>query len=121
MRNNLLDEIIADYMGIIGANGRYRADWFLAFVGLGEADRYREGARLEHYRGDPPLSDEAFAILQVIVRRAAAELERFDERRPDRVEPATTGRLILGLTRLTLEEMAGEQAQDRLAQAMGAG
>ena len=29
MRNNILDELVADYMGITAAAGRYRADWFL--------------------------------------------------------------------------------------------
>lgn len=34
MRNNLLDELIADYQGIVSAIGKYRADWFLRFMGL---------------------------------------------------------------------------------------
>lgn len=34
MRNNLLDELIADYRGIVTAIGHYRADWFLRFLGL---------------------------------------------------------------------------------------
>ena len=38
MRNNLLDELIADFMGITAADGRYRSDWFL---------RLREGTRDE--------------------------------------------------------------------------
>jgi len=42
MRNNLLDELIADYQGIVAANGgRYRADWFLRFVGLESFPDYR--------------------------------------------------------------------------------
>ena len=36
MRNNLLDEIMADYMGITAAAGHFRADWFLRFMGLEE-------------------------------------------------------------------------------------
>lgn len=78
MRNNLLDELMADYAGIVGALGRYRADWFLRFVGLEGFPSYREGGRLGSYRGDPPLSDGAFRILQALVQAAAENLERFD-------------------------------------------
>lgn len=77
MRNNLLDEAIADYQGIVAANGSYRADWFLHFMGLG-GDEYRAGGRLENYRGTPQLSVGAFAILQDLVRKIALNLEAFD-------------------------------------------
>ncbi|HYQ84180.1 MAG TPA: hypothetical protein VEP28_09280, partial [Rubrobacter sp.] len=40
MRNNLLDELIADYAGIT-AVGPYRADWFLRFMGLEAFPAYR--------------------------------------------------------------------------------
>lgn len=78
MRNNALDELIADYAGLVGALGRYRADWFLRFLGLEDPSRYREGARLDIYRGDPPLSEGAFRVLQTLARAAAANVERFD-------------------------------------------
>ena len=64
MRNNLLDELIADYAGISAAAGRFRAAWFLRFLGLEPAGHDRPGGRLDIYRGDPPLSDGAFAVLQ---------------------------------------------------------
>jgi hypothetical protein len=78
MRNNALDELIADYAGLVGALGRYRADWFLRFLGLEDPSRYREGARLEIYRGDPPLSEGAFRVLQRLLRAAAENVEHFD-------------------------------------------
>ncbi|MHB8520224.1 MAG: DUF7005 family protein [Limisphaerales bacterium] len=107
MRNNLIDEIIADYCGIRAAAGVFRADWFLRFMGLESFPRYRAGARLENYRGDPPLSDRAFRVLQILVKRAAENLERFDRVRAgpspeDRQEP---NRLI-ALSRLGLDELA---------------
>lgn len=72
MRNNMRDELIADYQGIVAANGgRYRADWFLRFIGLEAFPEYRQGGRLQNYRGQPPLSDGAFKILQVLVKDAA--------------------------------------------------
>lgn len=106
MKNNALDELIADYAGLTGALGRYRADWFLRFVGLEDFPRYRQGARLDIYRGDPPLSDGAFRVLQALLKAAAESLERFDRGLP---EPRTLERRALTLTalcRLRLEELA---------------
>ncbi len=78
MQNNLLDELIADYQGIVAAVGHYRADWFLRFVGLESFPNYREDGRLQNYRGQPPLSNQAFKILQALVVAAAQNLEQFD-------------------------------------------
>ncbi len=111
MRNNLIDELIADYMGITAADGKFRADWFLRFLGLEDFPVYRVSGRLENYRGKPELSDGAFVILQSMVKSAADNLEQFDadcckmfaekERRP---------LIMISLTHLTLEELASEEA-----------
>jgi hypothetical protein len=107
MRNNLLDELMADYAGIVAAAGRYRADWFLRFCGLEEADGCRAGGRLWNYRGEPPLSDAAFAVLQRIVRAAAHALERYDARLPPAARTAEgCAGVLLALAALTLEEIA---------------
>jgi hypothetical protein len=107
MRNNALDELIADYAGLVGALGRYRADWFLRFLGLEEPSCYREGARLEIYRGDPPLSEGAFRVLQALVREAAANVGRFDAGLPP--GPRSLQDRALALTALAshrLEDLA---------------
>jgi hypothetical protein len=107
MRNNLLDELIADHEGIVAACGRYRPDWFLRFVGLEDFPRYREGGRLENYRGQPPLSDAAFRVLQALVKKAAENLERLGARWSS--APRTAGeraRRIIALYHRTLEELA---------------
>ena len=111
MRNNLLDELLADYAGIVAAAGRYRADWFLRFCGL-EGEGCRAGGRLWNYRGDPPLSDAAFAVLQRLVRAAAGELERYDAGLPPPARtPEGRARVLLALAGLTLEQIAaGELA-----------
>src|SRR3954464_1219449 len=102
MRNNLLDELIADYTGMVGATGRFRAGWFLRFIGLEDFPRYRPGARLDLYRGKPPLSDGEFRVLQALVKTAAENLERF--------EPAGMTVMIPALASLRLEDLAGEDA-----------
>lgn len=114
MRNNLLDELIADYAGLVAAFGRFRSNWFLRFLGMEDYPRYRVGGRLEAYRGDPPLSDGAFSILQALVVAATAVVEAVDRERLDAVGPAQNGRLIRALTCLTLEELASAQGADRL-------
>lgn len=110
MRNNVLDELIADYAGLVGATGRFRAAWFLRFVGLEDFPRYRPGARLDLYRGKPPLSDGAFRVLQALVKSAAETLERF--------EPAGMAVMIPALASLRLEDLAGEGAEEALSGAV---
>jgi hypothetical protein len=115
MRNNILDELIADYQGIVAALGYYRSDWFLHFVGLELFPVYREGGRLQNYKGKPPLSDGAFKILQALVKKAAENLELFDQKFAGQprtlVEQVST---LKNLTTLTLEELASESVSSRL-------
>jgi hypothetical protein len=127
MRNHLLDELVADYAGMTGATGRYRADWQRRFLGLGSGPRgegYRPGGRLDLYRGDPPLSDGAFEKLQALARAAAAEIERFDAglRRSGPVSPAgeesdrDRALVLLALATLRVDEIAAPGGAERLAE-----
>jgi len=119
MRNNILDELIADYTGMVGATGRFRAGWFLRFVGLEDFPRYRPGGRLDLYRGKPPLSDGAFRVLQALVKRAAEALERFDAGLPPGPRgPEETALLIAALASLRLEDLAADGAEERLGRTL---
>ena len=117
MNDRIMDELMADCMGILLAAGRYRADWFLRFMGLEDFPRYRPGGRLENYRGEPPLSDAAFVVLQRLVSLASGNLERFTEqhltRAPGVEEKAV---LLMALARLTLEDLASEHGVRLLAE-----
>jgi hypothetical protein len=121
MRNNVLDELIADYSGLVAGIGRFRADWFLRFTGLEDFPRYRAGARLDLYRGEPPLSDGAFRVLQALLKAAAENLERFDAGLPASVR-SVEGRalLICALASLRLEDLASIGAGTLLGQAVAA-
>ncbi|MCP4624472.1 MAG: hypothetical protein GY850_13235, partial [bacterium] len=115
MRNNILDELIADYIGIIAALGRFRADWMLHFMGLENFPKYRNGGRLENYRGAPPLSDGAFIILQKLVKTAIDNLKNFSyeyAHEPDM--PETKAKVITSLVKMTLEELASPDILKRL-------
>lgn len=117
MRNSLHDELIADYHGLRAGAGRYRADWLTRFLGV-EGERYREGGRLENYRGDPPLSDDAFRVLQRLVQSAATALEAIDALRPaGPASSAETARALGALASLSLTDLAGPSASDRFAAA----
>lgn len=117
MRNALHDELIADYAGTVGAVGRFRADWFLRFMGLEDPSSYRPGGRLESYRGTSPLSDSAFAVLQALVRSAAHNLEQADRQlRPAPSAKLSMSAMLLALASLTLEELARPGAAADIAE-----
>lgn len=119
MRNNLLDEVIADYRGIIAAIGHYRADWFLRFLGLESFPVIRQTGRIQNYRGQPLLSDSAFRILQALVKTAAENLERFDAEHTGKSSTLNGQSLMLmALTYLTLEELASQGAGSRIQKAL---
>ena len=121
MRNSMLDELIADYAGIVSAAGDYRAAWFLRFLGLDSPGACRTGGRIHTYRGTPPLSDDAFEILQCVVCRAARQLEAFDRaRRHRRWDAIAAARTIVALAGTGLEGLASGDAGDRLDAAMRA-
>lgn len=101
MRNNVLDEILADYAGITAAAGRFRADWLLRFL----------GARLDLYRGEPPLSDGAFRVLRALLAAAAENIERWDG-------PGDRTLRVLALASLRLEDLASPEAEALLAEAL---
>lgn len=120
MRNHLLDELMADYAGMVAATGRFRAAWFLRFLGFDAEGRYGlADGRLEIYRGEPPLSAGAFVLLQEVARRAAHTLEGFDAAHfPAGERPAEDrARVVLALATVGLEGLAAPDAGERLERA----
>jgi hypothetical protein len=119
MRNNMLDELIADYAGIVATCGHYRADYFLRFLGLTDYPHSNIKGRIENYRGDPPLSNGALEVLKQLVIAAAHNIERFEvttklATQTDKVRL----QMIIALTYLTLEELASESYDALLQQAL---
>jgi hypothetical protein len=120
MRNNVLDELIADYAGMVGAVGGFRAAWFLRFLGLEDYPRYRPGGRLDLYRGEPPLSDGAFGVLHKLIRSAAQNLESFDMRFQGRFRTLSERALMLAaLASLRLDDLASSEGERRLERSVG--
>jgi len=108
MQNNIFDELLADFRGVLEAFNEYRAVWFLTFMGLEDYPKYRIGGRLENYRGEPPLSDNAFRVLQILTVKAAINLEHIDEYYFRKNNKCNRILMLLALLDMTLEEIARE-------------
>ena len=105
MRNNVFDELIADYVGIVEVCGRFRADWFLRFMGLENFPTYRNGARFEHYVCG--LSRGARTILMRLLIKAAFNLEADSLRVRPRFDcSAGKTEALCALATMTLEGIA---------------
>ena len=115
MRNNLMDELIADYVGLVAAFGQYDAWRALTFLGLEDYPRTSPGGRVENYRGEPALSAGAFEVIMRLVIGAANNLESFNQSATERyAEPEAIASTILALASRTLEELAEPGAEDFL-------
>jgi len=111
MRSHVVDELVADFVGLVRGFGAYRADLALHFLGLEAFPHYRTGGRLEHYRGTPPVSDAAFSAMQALATRATHNLAALaaTPALPSTDDLEGLGRLTLGLVSLTLEELASPE------------
>lgn len=114
MRNNVHDELAADYCGIVAAAGSFRAAWFLRFLGLEDPGGIRPDGRLALYLGEPPLGAGAAQRLAALARAAAIQLERFDAERPLAGGPAALGLRIAALMSLPLADLAAPDGPARL-------
>jgi hypothetical protein len=111
---SIMDEIIADYWGIVAAQGTFHARWLLRFFGLESFPDYREGGRLQNYRGKPPLSQGAFIVLQQLVKHAVENLERFHRRVSPSLAPDFQPALLGALCSITAEELAASDGPELL-------
>jgi hypothetical protein len=116
MRNHVLDELIADYVGLIAATGRFPADWFLRFMGLEDYPAFRPSGRLSCYRGTPAISDKSFRVLQRILIAAAESLERFSTGFASQLFSLTSPMALITLSAQTIEELAAPEASRVLLQ-----
>jgi hypothetical protein len=107
--HRVLDELVADCVGIVRAFGWYRPEVALRCLGLEHAPACRVGGRLEYYRGTPPLSDAAFTVLVRVCARAIEQLAVVSHAwlsplaRLDGVP-----QFIHAVSRLSIEHLAGE-------------
>ncbi|MBK5245953.1 MAG: hypothetical protein JJE49_01615 [Peptostreptococcaceae bacterium] len=105
-RNNLLDELIADFMGIVEAKGEFCAAWLLKFMGLEGYPKYRKGGRLENYISKSFNSEEASVVMQRLVWQAAHNLEKLNISLSINNSRAAKLDVLSRLCNMTLEEIA---------------
>ena len=108
MSEDLFEELLADFMGLTRALGRFEAGWFLRFLGLEDLPRVRDDGRLHAYTAG--LSRDAVARLCEVAARAAAGLEALAGRW---YGEAGRIRFFLALASLGLGDVAGD-GRDRL-------
>lgn len=115
LQRNVLEELVADFAGLIEAFREYRADLARAFLGIEALPRVRPGGRLANYRGSPPLSDEAFAVEARLTHAAIEVLGAAAAHAGARLSsPQRFGSLICSLVPLSLEELLLPQVEERL-------
>ena len=76
-KNEIHDEIIADFMGLTAAFGDYDPQKFLTFLGLEKVGEYRKGGRLEIYLADTPLHGHDFDLLCDTIRAACQNIKKY--------------------------------------------
>lgn len=109
--NNLHDELIADYIGIVKTIGYYNKSWMLLFMGLEEYPKYRKGARLENYILDNELSQEDFKQLIKVIKIAIENISIFDE---------TCGKLLSTIDQMCRIDALCETSLEELSSTNGA-
>ncbi|HYM24617.1 MAG TPA: hypothetical protein VEU08_15475 [Vicinamibacterales bacterium] len=114
MRNNILDELVADFVGLVRAFGGYRGDLARLFLGLEAFPAIRPGSRIEIYRGE--LSGDALSAVAALAVDATHNLQKLADLRPHLAEDLSTlAQMIYALYRLTLEELAASDLTDSFA------
>ena len=117
--NPLVDEIAADWAAITAVAGRYRADWFLRFMGVQDESTTGAGGRLEHYCDRRIMSEAEVQRARSAVRQAALMLEAFTDGRLHLCADARSrGRMMLAIESLRLEELASAAAVQHLEAAL---
>ena len=105
IRSNALDELIADFAGLVAATGTYSPDLAIRFLGLHRYPEIPADSRLHVYRGE--LSDEQLRVVASLARAAARQLEdcaaRWGTGLPD---VKILAPVILGLITVNLEDLA---------------
>lgn len=115
LRSHASDELIADFVGLVRAFGAYRGDLARRFLGLEAFPSFRPGGRLEGYRGKPPLSDAAFAVLTRLVDAAVSNLEAIAAAEPARLTSlGALAHLTYTLSTVPIDELAADDAVARV-------
>jgi hypothetical protein len=110
IRSHALDELLADFTGLLRASGRYESTLALTFLGLQAFPIVRPTGRFVNYTSGV-LSDAAMSIVASLVVAGAARLERLvADWRIDPCDLPQLANVIATLASCTLEELASPEA-----------
>lgn len=112
LRTHALDELLADYAGLVGTYGHFKLDYFLQFMGLEAYPFFRENGRLTYYRKQ--LSDPAFAVLQTSLVQAAERLDALETETKEHTLALETAVTVLAALSLPLHVLAGPNGGEML-------
>jgi hypothetical protein len=105
IRSNILDELLADFAGLIAGTGRYDPRVALRCLGIAPDGTLSPDSRLLIYRGT--LSDSALRVVATLAARAAEHLERCAHAWGDRLKDVNTlATVIVTLASRPVEELA---------------
>lgn len=105
IRSNVLDELLADFAGLVQGTGGYDSRLALRCLGVAENAELSSDSRLLIYRGS--LSDGALRVVAALAIRAAEHLERCGRAWGSRLHDVTTlATLIVALASRPVEDLA---------------
>lgn len=120
LNENLMDEFIADFAGIVAAFKTFRPDLMIKFMGLEKFPDSHPENRIHYYRGKPPLSDGAFIIQKKLYLAAVENIAEFleNDEYGTQVEKCRI-LLLIALAGMTMEEVASVEMKNRLGRSVG--
>jgi hypothetical protein len=120
IRTHVFDELLADFAGLVRADGEYRAGLALRFLGLDRLPAIRPDGRILNYVRER-LPGEAWPIVAALAARAAANLEAIGARHRDLLAtPGGAERVFAALCPLALDELASDAAPGHVEARLGA-
>ncbi len=113
MRNALLDELAADFAGLLAAFGHYDEATAQRILGV-HAALPGPYARLRLYLGDPPLPESAVEQLAHLAREATRVLARFAQAEHPQHTPMGTELAVLALFATPLQRLLDPSGEAEL-------
>lgn len=105
IRSNVLDELVADFAGLVAGTGSYSSTLALRFLGLHRYPEIPSGSRLHVYRGS--LTDDDLQVVAALAQRVAAQLEKCALSWGARLADVNVlAGVIVGLVSVSVEELA---------------
>jgi hypothetical protein len=116
LRLTVLDELLADFVGLVRAFGHYSRELANRFLGIEAYPERRPGGRLEYYVRQAQFTPDALRTLGCLAWRSTGNLEAVArDRAADLASIEGLASVALAIGRLTLEECAADDMPLRVS------